>query len=497
MDFRRLSGILLLVVLMGCEDFGSVSTNPAYGLSFSVDTLSFDTVFSDVGSATKHLMAYNPHAEALRIESIALANAGKSGFRINVDGRKGDTFYDIDIWKKDSLYISVEVTLTPNGDVQPLLFEDSILFVTNGRRQSVLLQASGQDVRLLRGGVTLTGDTTLTAELPYLLYDSLLVAEGATVTLAKGVAFHMHANASIIVAGTLRAEGTREAPVVFRGDRLDALHADVILPYDRIPGQWRGIVFTPSSFNNVLEHTIVRNAINGLTFRPSDPERLKAVINHSQVTNMDGYLLDAVNCRIEASNSEFTNATDAVLSLAGGSYRFVHCTMANYKRINGRDSRTPCVVLANMRTEDDVEMPAPLRQAWFDNCIVDGSYSADSTLLYRGELLFVTGDKKDVEGNESTFNYRFRSCFIKTARVENERFVGNLFIYSPSYLKTGLKEEEYAYDFRLANESKGIGRADPTIAAQYPEDRYGVSRLTGETAPSVGAYEYVYQEEEK
>ncbi|MDR1676181.1 MAG: hypothetical protein LBR86_06920 [Tannerella sp.] len=482
----------------GCEGINDYSVNPNHRLRFSVDTLSFDTIFSSIGSVTKQFMVYNPNGETLKIESILLANAGKSGFRINVDGRKGDSFRDIDLWKKDSLYVAVEVTVDPNGAHQPPVIEDSILFYTNGIRQSVLLQAYGQDIRLIKGGVTFTEDTVLTADLPYLVYDSLTVAEGATLTLEKGVRFYMHSQASLIVAGTLKAAGTREEPVLFRGDRLDYIYAEIALPYDRVPGQWRGIYFTPASFDNELNHVIIRNGFSGLVFRESTPERKKIDIRHSQITNMDDHLLVAINCRIEVSDSEFSNSTNATVTLIGGKHRFVHCTLANYKKIGkSRDLQSPCLMLSNHLKTDESEMDYPLLQADFDNCIIDGSFSADSTHLYSGELMFFTKEKGEEQGNDATFNYRFNSCFIKTARIENERFVRNLFIKSPSYLKTATKEDIYEYDFRLANESAGIGRADRTVSEQFPEDRYGVSRLTGDTAPSIGAYEYVYQEEEK
>jgi hypothetical protein len=489
--------LLFISILAGCEGLNDYSTNPNHQLRFSVDTLSFDTIFSTVGSTTKQFMVYNPNEEALKIESIVLANAGKSGFRMNVDGRKGSSFQGVDVWKKDSLYVSVEVTVNPNGGNQPLVIEDSILFYTNGVRQSVLLQAYGQDVHLIKGGVTFTEDTTLTADLPYLVYDSLLVAEGATLTVEKGVTFYMHNRASLIISGAIKAKGTQEEPVVIRGDRLDYIPANVLLPYDRTPGQWQGIYFTASSFDNEFDYVIVRNGVSGLTCWESTPERMKINIRNSQITNMDGNLLIAINCRVEASNSEFSNATDATLALIGGKYHFTHCTIANYQRLATRNIQNPCLMLSDNMKTDEEETVFALQQAWFDNCIIDGSFSADSTRPYRGEILFLTGNEQMEQGNDEAFNYRFNACFIKTARINNERFINNLFIKSPSYLKKGTDEDVYEYDFRLANDSEGIGKADRSVSEHYPVDRYGVERLTTSTGPSIGAYEYVYQEEDK
>jgi len=486
----------LICALSGCEGINDYSINPNHRLTFSVDTLTFDTVFSSVGSTTRHFMVYNPNNETLRIEEVRLANAGKNGFRINMDGRKGERFSDIDIWKKDSLYVSVEVTVDPNGGNQPLLVEDSVLFYVNGVCQSVLLVAYGQDVHLLKGGVTFAHDTTLTADLPFLIYDSLMIAEGITLTVEKGVTMYMHNKAHIVVEGTIKAKGTQNEPVIIRGDRLDYIETDVKLPYDRTPGQWGGIRFGSSSFDNEFDYVIVRNGVSGLAFCASQPDRKKIDIRNSQITNMSNNLLVAVNCHIEASNSEFTNATDSTVTLVGGKYAFIHCTIANYKLIGGRNMDSPSLIMSNRWVVGEDATPYDLTQASFDNCIIDGGHSADSTHRYGGEILFDTRED-DAQGNDATFNYRFNACFVKTARQDNERFVNCLFIKSPSYLKQGTEDDEYAFDFRLANESVGIGAADPEVAERYPTDRYGVNRLTAAEGPSTGAYQYVYQEEKK
>jgi len=486
---------LFFSLLAGCEGIDDVSSDPNLRLRFSVDTLSFDTVFSTVGSTTKTFLVYNPNREALKIERIELAGAGAGGFRINVDGRKGTEFQDINIWQKDSLFISVEVTVHPNDATQPFVIEDSVLFYTNGVRQSVLLQAYGQNVHIIKGGVTLAKDTMLAADLPYLVYDSLMVGEGATLTLEKGVRFYMHNRAKMLIYGTIKAIGEQESPVLIRGDRLDNIEAEVSFPYDRTPGQWDGISFASSSYDNELDYVIIRNGVSGLLFHPSDPERIKIRIRNSQITNMDENLLVATDCRMEVAGSELTNAAGAVVSLTGGVYQFTHCTIANYKKVLGNSREfTPCLILSNTIKNDAAETLHPLQQASFDNCIIDGNFSADSMLSYRGEILFDTQTETEIQGDDATFNYRFNSCLVKTARVENSRFLNCLFVQSALYLKNGTKDEFFEYDFRLANESPGIGRADRSIAEQYPVDRYGVSRIEGETAPSIGAYEYVYQE---
>jgi hypothetical protein len=154
-------------------------------------------------------------------------------------------------------------------------------------------------------------------------------------------------------------------------------------------------------------------------------------------------------------------------------------------------------MLANYK-ENGEKSSLPLQQAYFDNCIIDSRYSADSTKLYSGQIAFFT-HPEDVTGNDETFNYRITSCFVKTARVDSDRFVQCLFVTSPSYWEDGMIEKEltHVYDFRLANESVGIGAANRTISEKYPVDRYGVDRLTNSHGPTIGAYEYVYRATEE
>ena len=500
---------LVMVVFVSCNDINKYAVSPNYMLAFSTDTLSFDTVFTTVGSMTNYFMIYNRNSEALKIEQIRLAGGGQNGFRINVDGRKGDTFADIPIWKNDSLYVAVEVTVDPNDENSPFVLYDSVVFITNGRSQHVLLEAYGQNVYLYKGGTVFDSDTTLTATRPSLVYDSIFIPEGVTVRVEPGASFYMHKDAKWLIDGTLKTFGTQSEPVVFRADRLN--NFTETLSYDNMSAQWDGLYFGASSFDNELNYTMIRNGISGLTCDESTPDRKKIDIRNSQINNMAGNVLWAVNCHIEASNTEFSNAGDYLVLLSGGRYQFTHCTMANYMQpammrhnaIRFMPSLTLTDHIIRMDMNDmEEERSFPLLQAFFDNCIIDGNLSPDTIRPYGGEIFFSTGDDF-IDGHGEQFNYRFNHCVVKTKKVDNERFIDVLFVTDPKvedtkYIKSEGKNKEdkydYIYDFRLAEESLGIGKADRSIAEQCPVDRYGIDRLTSEFGPSIGAYEYVPQE---
>lgn len=482
--------IITSIAMPACDGLDeNYSTNPTHRLTFSTDTLSFDTVFSTIGSATKQFMIYNHNSDPLNIESIMLASGEATGFRINVDGRKGSNFNNVGILAKDSMYVLVEVTVDPNGGDQPLLIEDSVLFTVNGIRQSVLFEAYGQDVNLMRGGVIIDVDSTLSASRPYLVYDSIVVADGARLNIEKGATFYMHDKAKVVVEGSLNALGSRDEPITFRGDRLDFILND-LLPYDRTPGQWHGMIFKGGSYDNILENVIVRNATSGLFFEPSSADRQKIKIVDSQITNMEEDLLYALNCDITAINSEFSNAGGNVLTLVGGKFQFTHCTISNYMSLTKREFsdlifplESRSLYLINGADIGNGER-ADIIGARFDNCIIDGGFENELSI----------NDESD-----SGFNYIFNHCLIKGKDREGENFKQTEFIKrAPSYRMLGSKADKYTFDFRPDSAtSVMVGKADPEIVKSYPVDRLNVNRLTNEHGASIGAYEFVKHEDEE
>ena len=106
-------------------------------LSFSIDILLFDTVFTTIGSTTKRFKIYNTDKTVINIEEMELMGGSNSPFRINIDGTSGLIFKDVELLEGDSLFAFVEVTLAVNNVLNPLVISDSIRFKTNGKNQYV------------------------------------------------------------------------------------------------------------------------------------------------------------------------------------------------------------------------------------------------------------------------------------------------------------------------------------------------------------------------
>ena len=127
-----------------------LNTDSNAKLTFSTDTLLFDTVFTKLGSGNnprsvnKRFVVRNPYNETIKT-SIYLAGGNASPFRINIDGVPTTAINDIEIMPKDSIYILAEVTIDPLNSNNPLIVKDSIVFMTNGNMQDIKLVAWGQD----------------------------------------------------------------------------------------------------------------------------------------------------------------------------------------------------------------------------------------------------------------------------------------------------------------------------------------------------------------
>ncbi len=298
-----------------------ITTSPTAMLRFSRDTLSFDTVFTDVGTPTARLLVYNPNSKGVNISQIKMRD-NNSRFSINVDGMSGTEFHDIEIRGKDSIYVFVECFIDPAQNSEPMFVEDKLEFVTNGNVQEVQCQAWGQNVTRMRG-VTLEQDMRLTAEQPYVIFDSLVVAPGTTLTIDPGARVLFHDKAELIVQGKLEAVGKQDNMVHLRGDRSDKVLPN--LTYAEMSAQWGGIRIAPESFENRMEFVDMRSTDHGLIIDSCGvTDRSKLLIVNSWLHNSAGHVLQSEYAQVNAYGTVFSDAALGVVSLNSGRDGAVH-----------------------------------------------------------------------------------------------------------------------------------------------------------------------------
>ena len=354
--------ILLSAIIFSCKK-DSFITSAEANLATSADTLSFDTVFTSVGSVTHSFKIFNDNNQKLRLSQVKLSGGASSSFKINVDGTSAPEVDDIEINANDSIYIFVQVNINPNAENLPFIIQDSILISFNGNQKFVQLQAYGQNANFLKN-LKITGNTTWNKTLPYVILGGVLVDANATLTIEEGTRIYLHATAPFLVDGTLIANGTKQDSVIFSSDRLDPDYRD-------LPAGWPGIFFSGSSKDNYLKHTIIKNAYQGIIAEDRS-------INANPKVNITQCVLDniydagilGINTDINADNCLISNCGNNILLGLGGNYNFIHCTVASYNNFF-ITHKNPVLQVSNSAMQGGVTLTKPLN-AFFQNCIFWG-----------------------------------------------------------------------------------------------------------------------------
>lgn len=446
------------------------NTDSSALLSFSTDTVQFDTVFMSVGSATQNIKVYNPYKKALKISSISLAD-GKF-FKLNVNGVSTKYIENVEIDPNDSLFIFVQVNVNPNDQTNPLVVKDSIVFTTNGNKQDIKLVAFGQNVNLLNGNLSgiISHDTTWTNNKPFLVYNSMLVDSDVTLTITSGTKIYFHHGSRMYVKGTLIAQGSVDEPIIFRNDRLEHW-------YDDVPGQWAGIFFTSAvvsgSKDNVLNYCEIKNAIIGIQADAEYSFNPKVTISNSKILNMNALGIFGQNTSIKAWNCIIANCGQYLAALTiGGSYEFYHCTFYNDWAYSNR--QTPSLLLNNYYQDINGAIHVySLNKAYFGNCIIYGNKENEVAL--------------DPYSQTSTFVYNFKNCLLKIDPATNTSDIAHWENIFKNQLP-GIRNPDIN-DFSLDTLAYAKEKGDVGIGSLYPSDIIGTPRFSYGLYPDLGAYE--------
>lgn len=466
------AGVLIVLSFVSCEE-EKYFTAPDATLYFSKDTLTFDTVFTSVGSATRHFAVHNLYEENILVSSIRMADNSNLNFRLNVNGISGNEIHDIEIPAKDSILVFVEVSINPNGQNSPMVVKNSVEFITNSNIQNVNLVAYGQNFKLIKGEITKT--TTWTSEKPYLVYDYIRVDSASTLTIEPGTKIYFHKNAGMYVEGSVIANGTFEKPISFLSDRLEDTYAN-------IPNQWTGIVLFSGSNDNIFNFVTIKNANIGLQVGNIEKEGFATVsITNSHIENMGYAGLFALKSKIYAHNDVIANCgLYAVALLVGGEYEFYHTTIANYNGNYLQKTRsTASLVISNVLRVSDAGNGSnlyvnDLNKATFGNCIIYGSNITEVELA---------------RNPEKEFNYFFDHCILKvpeTFNTSNKKYYKQVWKninYDPLFIDP---YEKYNYTLDSLSPARNIGSLE--YAKITRSDIANNSRFADE-GPDLGAYE--------
>lgn len=455
----------ILLFLYSCKK-DSFITTPDARISVTSDTLKFDTVFVTSGSTTQYLVIKNENDQKLNISSVKLMGGNSSLFKINVDGIVGPEVQNIEIDANDSIYVFVQVNVNPNTGNLPFVLRDSINISYNGNNELVQLEAWGQNAHFYRDRA-ITVNEVWNNDLPYVILGSLYVDINKTLTINKGCRIYVHADAPIVVDGTLQINGLKDTIdlVYFRGDRLDA-------PYKDYPASWPGIFFRSNSKDNVFNYAVIKNAYQALGVQdPSPNANPKLTLNECIIDNAYDAGIITVNSSVTARNCLISNCGKNVAIYKGGNYLFTHCTMATYSN-SFQLHKDPSLILSNFVTVNNVQQPAALT-ATFKNCII------------WGENGLVEDEVVTAKNNSAGFAVNFDSVLWKvTTTPANVTATGVINNQSPRFDSIDVSGKYY--DFRIATKQSPAVNAGASTSIALDLD--GKPRTVG-TKPDLGCFE--------
>lgn len=411
---------ILLMLLAGLGFFWScdkndnfITTGPVQ-LEISLDTLRFDTVFTELGSATRLFKIYNRENRPVKISKIYIEKGEDSQFRINVDGVPGNEAEDVTVWANDSIYVFGEVTVDPDQplSVSPFVIEDRVIIETGDTQLDVLLEAWGQNANYFPSrfnkGVPVVlscdnGTITWDDEKPYVIYGEILI-DSCLLVIPGGARIYVHGGIArndvfgvfndgflyTLQNGSLHVLGTETDSVVIQGDRLEE-------PFLDDSGQWQGIILGKGSKNNRIEYATIRNAIFGVYVDSTAELQIK----NTEIYNTNSSGLIGFHSTISGQNClVYNNSTTSVQLIQGGDYDFTHCTFASY----GVDASA--LSMSNFFCYDNIfecQIRADYRlNASFVNSIIFGSRRDEIQLA-------------DIYGGTAPdqFNVQFQNCIVR------------------------------------------------------------------------------------
>jgi len=465
--------LITLVLLFSCKKNQTV-LGTGGKLLFSVDTLTFDTVFTQMGSFTTLVKIYNPQAQEVNIANIKLQRGSASFFHLNIDGASGNTANNVKIAAFDSIYVFATVNIDPNNAQSPFLITDSLIATLNGNPFVLPMEAYGQNANYVVDSVL--QNATWSPGLPYVIIHSAQVAANQTLTIKPGCRIYMHADSRLIVSGSLLAKGSVSDSIIFQGDRLDRAY----FGYAGYPGEWGGLYFDPHSFGSVLDYVLIENCGNGALNAPlaavetvldsvNNPLQPQLTLLHTVIQNSIGYGILNFGGTVVASNCLInTCGSWCMANLAGGTDSFTNCTFVNYGTDKVDHSQYGTVALLNYLDTGSAYnqyIPGNLN-AVLRNCIIYGSLENE---LYC--------DMKP----GANLNINLQACLAKADSI-------------PSFVKNNLcqlnKDPMFknvaTWDYHYTAGSPAI---DAGVTVPLTDDLEGKPRPHG-SAYDLGCYEY-------
>ncbi len=447
--------LLTAILCVACDPY----SNPRYSaLTFSSDTISFDTVFASIGTPTMEVRVKNKTGNPVLVDRIWLAGGSDSPFRININGYP-DQATDVTIPSGDSIFIFIDLKSDPSGNDAPVYLSDSVMLSSGNYFSKVILEAWGQDIIIINSDIT--DNTIWGSGKPYLIYGEVMVDTLKRLDVAPGTRVYFHNDASLIIAGSLRATGDADDAILFASDRTQSEYVDY-------PGHWNGIAFRACSGDNILKDVVVRNAVIALDIE-GNQEQGRPSVNLENTTLIHNSV-SALRCAysdLVAVNSLFADTGFGTVTVTDGSKAvFIFCTIVNNWRYNNRTS--PALLI-----EKGEDGSTTLPEVNIYNTVITGDHTNEMSVDGASSELpgRIMVDSSFVTVEPASCQWWNSDCFIDVTTEGSPRFI-----------------DAREFDFRPDTLSPLNDVAGKSESHLYTEDIRHRSRRVF-NAPDIGAYE--------
>lgn len=445
--------ILLMAVSCNRDDINFES--PTQLLRFSADTVFCDTVYNQVRSETYAVKIYNNEDKDVMIPKISLGSGNASLYRINVDGKAGTDFTNVQLRKNDSLYIFVEIA--PVANAPQAIAEDQINVETPAGKQHVTLFSVVQDAEFYIESKTnpniLTNNTNWTNEKAKIIFGNLTLDAGKKLDIQKGTKVYFFKNSALKIGknAELNVKGELNNEVIFRGDRSET-------KYDTIPKNWQGISFDVGAKLD-MNYARVFGGTRGLQMIETT-----AAIKNSIIHTHQEYGIYAVKSNITASNLVMNNCGEADLGIfKGGTYNITHSTLANYWDFN---TALPSIgIYATNEYQNNATLENGPLTLNVKNSIIYGS--AENMV-----------DLKPISGQ--TFTTDFSYNLLKYGSKANYAAPNSIKNQDPKF------QNYFTQKLNLRVKADSPAKGKGVYLSSFPTDFAGVTRTN---PPTIGAYQ--------
>lgn len=481
-----------LIIYSSCKPDASTLSDPSAKLNFSTDTLRFDTVFTQIGSATRYFKVVNTYNKPFRINNISVTTQTGVTVKLNVNGISAKKFTNIDIPSKDSIYVFVEITINPNAplSVSPFVADEYIDFETSSGTQKVVVEAWGQNANYLpsrfsSGSLSvLSGGNperviALDDKKPYVIYGVLFI-DSCILQIPAGAHIYVHGGLGgkatgdfyrdgiiyVLPNAHLEVNGTLANPVIFEGDRRESEFSDT-------PDQWAGIIIGAKSRDNVFNYTTIKNSRVGIRTDSASTTTLK----NCKFFNTSGSAILATHSTLSAENCLSYNTYDKNVEIHfGGNYTFNYCTFSSV------GSKNTSLYADNYYCYTQDAIGNCLNGKVFglnlniNNSIIYGN-KADELIIYNAD-----------QNKTTQFNYALKNCLIRAADTVKS-VPTNFFNYCTNCIvyKTDNKlfKNIGSFDYSLDSLSVAQYKAQPINT--IPKDI--IDKLRDTKTPDIGCFE--------